>query len=228
MTWQLLRTLPKQQTCSGGILYWHIRDGTVWHQNRKIRRADPDTLEVFQMRGGSGFIARDRHHVYHAWTTLKNTDRASFEHIAANFWRDKNHVYAEHESSLRPIAQADPDTWQLLDNGYARDQNRIYHCDRPLPRGTNPDTWQTLGKGYARDRNRIYWAGNLLPQSDPDTWQILAANPAFSYDAARVYYYGHPIPQADPADWNAERARTADITSIMLAIAQAQTNESAA
>ena len=97
--WQKLQTLPNQQTHRGKILYWHIRDGAVWHQHRKIRRADPATLEVFQTDGGSGFIARDKNHVYHAWTTLKNIDRASFEHIAAYLWRDKNHVYAEHETS---------------------------------------------------------------------------------------------------------------------------------
>ena len=57
--WQKLQTLPNQQTHRGKILYWHIRDGAVWHQHRKIRRADPATLEVFQTDGGSGFIARE-------------------------------------------------------------------------------------------------------------------------------------------------------------------------
>ena len=39
--WQKLQTLPNQQTHRGKIVYWHIRDGAVWHQHRKIHRADP-------------------------------------------------------------------------------------------------------------------------------------------------------------------------------------------
>ena len=138
--WQKLQTLPNQQTHRGKILYWHIRDGAVWHQHRKIRRADPATLEVFQTDGGSGFIARDKNHVYHAWTTLKNIDRASFEHIAAYLWRDKNHVYAEHETSLRPIAEADPATFRYLGQDWAADQCHAYYAARRVKHYTRPDT----------------------------------------------------------------------------------------
>ena len=138
--WQKLQTLPNQQTHRGKILYWHIRDGAVWHQHHKIRRADPATLEVFQTDGGSGFIARDKNHVYHAWTTLKNIDRASFEHIAAYLWRDKNHVYAEHETSLRPIAEADPATFRYLGQDWAADQCHAYYAARRVKHYTRPDT----------------------------------------------------------------------------------------
>lgn len=138
--WQKLQTLPNQQTHRGKILYWHIRDGAVWHQHRKIRRADPATLEVFQTDGGSGFIARDKNHVYHAWTTLKNIGRASFEHIAAYLWRDKNHVYAEHETSLRPIAEADPATFRYLGQDWAADQCHAYYAARRVKHYTRPDT----------------------------------------------------------------------------------------
>ena len=140
--WQKLQTLPNQQTHRGKILYWHIRDGAVWHQHRKIRRADPATLEVFQTDGGSGFIARDKNHVYHAWTTLKNIDRASFEHIAAYLWRDKNHVYAEHETSLRPIAEADPASWRHLHDSFSKKLRHVYYGTRIIPR-ENPTDWNT-------------------------------------------------------------------------------------
>ena len=142
--WQKLQTLPNQQTHRGKILYWHIRDGAVWHQHRKIRRADPATLEVFQTDGGSGFIARDKNHVYHAWTTLKNIDRASFEHIAAYLWRDKNHVYAEHETSLRPIAEADPATFRYLGQDWVADRHHAYYAARRVKHCTRPDTLRLI------------------------------------------------------------------------------------
>ena len=255
--WQKLQTLPNQQTHRGKILYWHIRDGAVWHQHRKIRRADPATLEVFQTDGGSGFIARDKNHVYHAWTTLKNIDRASFEHIAAYLWRDKNHVYAEHETSLRPIAEADPATFRYLGNDWAADQCHAYYTARRVKHCTRPDTLRLIGACYAADADHVYWDGKLLRQADPATWQFVAAAPAFSRDARHVYCYWDPLPEVvpaswrhlhdsfskdlrhvyygtriipreNPADWNTERARTTDVMRVMRNIAQAQADDTAA
>ena len=255
--WQKLQTLPNQQTHRGKILYWHIRDGAVWHQHRKIRRADPATLEVFQTDGGSGFIARDKNHVYHAWTTLKNIDRASFEHIAAYLWRDKNHVYAEHETSLRPIAEADTATFHYLGNDWAADRHHAYYAARRVKHCTRPDTLRLIGACYAADADHVYWDGKLLRQADPATWQFVAAAPAFSRDARHVYCYWDPLPEADPAswrhlhdsfskdlrhvyygtriiphenpaDWNTERAQTTDAMRVMRHIAQAQADDTAA
>ena len=170
--WQKLQTLPNQQTHRGKIVYWHIRDGAVWHQHRKIHRADPATLEVFQTDGGSGFIARDKNHVYHAWTTLKNIGRASFEHIAAYLWRDKNHVYAEHETSLRAIAEADPATFRYLGNDWAADRHHAYYATRRVKHCTRLDTLRLIGACYAADADHVYWDGKLrcpcvLPRCPP-------------------------------------------------------------
>jgi len=196
--WQKLQTLPNQQTHRGKIVYWHIRDGAVWHQHRKIHRADPATLEVFQTDGGSGFIARDKNHVYHAWTTLKNIGRASFEHIAAYLWRDKNHVYAEHETSLRPIAEADPAIWQFV----------------------------AAAPAFSRDARHVYCYWDPLPQADPASWRHL--HDSFSKDLRHVYYGTRIIPHENPADWNTERAQTTDVMRVMRHIAQAQANDTAA
>lgn len=200
--WQKLQTLPNQQTHRGKILYWHIRDGAVWHQHRKIRRADPATLEVFQIHGGSGFIARDKNHVYHAWTTLKNIDRASFEHIAAYLLRDKNHVYAEHETSLRPIAEADPATFRYLGNDWAADQCHAYYAARRVKHCTRPDTLRLIGACYAADADHVYWDGKLLRQADPATWQPIDNAAGYSRDQHRIYYCERPLPRStDTASW---------------------------
>ena len=207
--WQKLQTLPNQQTHRGKILYWHIRDGAVWHQHRKIRRTAPATLEVFQIHGGSGFIARDKNHVYHAWTTLKNIDRASFEHIVAYLWRDKNHVYAEHETSLRPIAEADPATFRYLGNDWAADRHHAYYAARRVKHYTRPDTLRLIGACYAADADHVYWDGKLLPQADPASWRHL--HDSFSKKLRHVYYGTRIIPRENPADWNTERAQTTDV-----------------
>lgn len=201
--WQKLQTLPNQQTHRGKILYWHIRDGAVWHQHRKIRRADPATLEVFQTDGGSGFIARDKNHVYHAWTTLKNIDRASFEHIAAYLWRDKNHVYAEHETSLRPIAEADPATFRYLgQEDWAADQYHAYYAARRVKHCIRPDTLRLIGACYAADADHVYWDGKLLRQADPATWQPIDNAAGYSRDQHRIYYCERPLPRStDTASW---------------------------
>ena len=224
--WQKLQTLPNQQTHRGKILYWHIRDGAVWHQHRKIRRADPATLEVFQTDGGSGFIARDKNHVYHAWTTLKNIGRASFEHIAAYLWRDKNHVYAEHETSLRAIAEADPATFRYLGNDWAADRHHAYYATRRVKHCTRLDTLRLIGACYAADADHVYWDGKLLPQADPASWRHL--HDSFSKKLRHVYYGTRIIPRENPADWNTERAQTTDVMRVMRHIAQAQADDTAA
>ena len=171
--------------------------------------------------------------------------------------RDKNHVYAEHETSLRPIAEADPATFRYLGNDWAADQCHAYYAARRVKHCTRPDTLRLIGACYAADADHVYWDGKLLRQADPATWQFVAAAPAFSRDARHVYCYWDPLPEADPAswrhlhdsfskdlrhvyygtriiprenptDWNTERARTTDVMRAMRHIAQAQANDTAA
>ncbi len=68
MGWLKLNEASEQKIDSKeyGFNYWKIEDGYVWHQGRKLRKADPESFEV-RSDHSQIFIARDKNNVFHAW-----------------------------------------------------------------------------------------------------------------------------------------------------------------
>ena len=122
MDWQRLSAFPDQAlTGAHGIVYWAIREGSVWHQGRRLRAADAASFEVMP---GHVFIARDVHSVYHAWTRMPAIDRDSF-HRNGDYWQDAGNVYFEHETSLKPLDAVDVGAFRSLGGGYGADREAV-------------------------------------------------------------------------------------------------------
>lgn len=165
-------------------------------------------------------------------TKVKGIDTATFREITpcvgyrpcarqvVNFARDRKHVF--HRGNVIP--GADPDTFVLIDDTYAKDKaavyagvvrltNRIANF-RPLPN----EVWATDGRhifygetrlegegfelnpqnhDYARTKTHVYHRGKALT-ADASTFQLVWAGTGVSKDKNNVYYNDVPIPAADP------------------------------
>lgn len=75
------------------------------------------------------FIAKDKHHVFEKHNLiLNNVDAVTFELLEDHdFARDKNYIY--YISTKQPFAVEgiDPDSFEILDRGYLKDKNNVYH-----------------------------------------------------------------------------------------------------
>ncbi len=110
------------------------------------------------------------------------------------------------------IAEADADTFQVLSPHYAKDRNRVYHCDTyresqdyfttkksrvTVLERADASSFRPLEHGYARDRAQVYFEGVAFPVKDIETFQLI--DYAFARDRASGYYHQRPVPGSDGA-----------------------------
>ncbi len=198
MDWQRLSAFPDQAlTGAHGIVYWAIREGSVWHQGRRLRAADAASFEVMP---GHVFIARDVHSVYHAWTRMPAIDRDSF-HRNGDYWQDAGNVYFEHETSLKPLDAVDVGAFRSLGGGYGADRTSAWYCGRRIKHCTQGERLQVLAEDllYAFDADTVYCDGKPLPGVERSQWRRLEAG--FSRDDTRIYYLERKLPRVDAASW---------------------------
>jgi DKNYY family len=172
-TWVGLAKLPKMRRVSSehpSLVLWEIRDGKIWHQGKQLRSADPDTFEI--RADEQTFLARDRSHIYHAWTLQKAVDRATFESLGDRYYQDRNRTYLEYETSLKPLKGQDVKRFVVLGSGYARDSVYGYYWGTPLRKCQSPLSLQIVRGDkrwtaeYARDDDHIYYEGAALKDAD--------------------------------------------------------------
>jgi len=203
MGWVKLKELPGQKVDSKkySFNYWKIEDGCVWHQGRKLRKADAETFEV-RDEDSQIFIARDKHHVFHAWTLVKSIDRNSFEEAGGGYWLDCNNAYCEHETSIKPLKGNDADNFKYIGGPYARDSHFAYYagrvlkncaCPLELELVTEDDCW------YVGDGTSVYYDGAELKGVDFESWKKAVGG--FSLDKNTVYFGSKKLSSVKLGSW---------------------------
>jgi len=191
----------------GNLCYWEVRDGVVFHQRRKIRQADPESLEI--LSDPHSFVARDKNHVLHGWSLVKSIDRQTFEALGDFYYRDRQFAYAEHESSLSPLKGKDAKNFKALGCGYARDASYRYWWGKPLRKCESPLALKVikakddLTMDYAMDKERVYCEAAALKDADLKTWQPLKQG--FSKDKNTIFWMSDRLPRVDRDTWQQVR-----------------------
>lgn len=203
MPWKKLSDFPEQKVIGVyAIEFWAIRDGKVWHQGRKLRAADAASFEIYldEHLENSLFIARDASSIYHAWTRMSEIDRNSFAR-RDQYWVDQHHVYLEHETSLKAVQNADPQSFRDLGHGYAADQNAAWYWGRLMKTCTHSQRLEVFTDNtlYASDEEQIYCDGKALQRVTAHSWRMLSAH--FSTDDVHIYYLERKLPRVDIASW---------------------------
>ena len=129
---------------------------------------------------------------------LPGADPATFlaNQKYGEFGRDKNHVWF-----ISTEMAVDASSWDILSQGYSKDENRVYCGVRELP-DADPKSFRVLREGLAEwgaDKSFVFSQWFKLENSDPETFQFLDL--PFSKDKNNVYYFHEPLDGADPSSF---------------------------
>lgn len=112
------------------------------------------------------------------------------------------------------IAGSDAETFEALDEHYAKDGKQVYYCDtyreskdyfyskhnRIIVAGhADPASFQLLEGGYGKDRNMAYSEGVPFKVKDVSSFQVLTSG--FTKDKLQAYYYEQPVEGSDGASF---------------------------
>jgi len=200
MSWKELIEFPDEKVIGKehNITYWKIENNKIWHQWKKLVSADVESFEVYE---STDFIARDKTHIYHAWSKLKQIDRSTFQKAEGPYWKDKNYIYFEYETSLKPLKGLDATSFKYLDNGFAYDKNYAYYYGTYIRSCKRPSTLEIIKENslFAKDIDNIYFEGATLKNVDIESWKLLKE--CYSQDKKSIYYMKHKLPRVDLKTW---------------------------
>jgi hypothetical protein len=111
-----------------------------------------------------------------------------------------------------PITNAEPASFEALDEHHARDRRLVWHADtyrdsqdyfttkrtriRRL-NGADPASFMLLAEDYSRDARRVWHDGTAFPVKDAATFEVLADG--FARDREQGYYLRSAIPGSEGA-----------------------------
>lgn len=204
---------------------------SAYFDGHPISGADATTFDVLD-RGG---FAKDRNHAYQLDRPISD-DPVHFELLDGGLSTDSANVYwtdggvlsddpghfaivANNDHYLftkdtrtvhvngKPIADADPATFRVLQGAYAQDARHVFYFSDPI---VNADavSFHPLDGPYASDLHRVYWTGTPIDGADPATFRVLNAAFECSADAERAYYRQSAISGEDPRTFPPGRAAT--------------------
>lgn len=198
MSWKKLSDYPNQIVKKSTITFWKVENGKIWHQWKKLMKADIETFEIYT---SNDFIARDKNYIYHAWKTLSKIDRDSFKEVGDSYWKDKNFAYSEFETSIQPLKGLDAESFNNLGNGFAYDKNFAYFYGRIIKSCHYPTTLKIIIKNnsFAKDIENIFFESAVLKNANIKTWKLLENS--FSRDEKSVFFTARKLPKVDIETW---------------------------
>lgn len=123
----------------------------------------------------SDFLGKDKQHIFkNTQVILSEADADTFQLLPdRDFGRDKNRVY--YLATLNPFAieGADPDSFEVLDRGYLKDKNHVYHVQQYESVDLMPmvdissfvvTNYDEQTKSDAKDKLHFYYGGEVVPQ----------------------------------------------------------------
>ena len=203
MDWIRLSSLPQQRVDSReySFNYWKIECGTVYHQGRPLRKADPKTFEV-RSDYSQVFVGRDQNNVFYAWSMVAKIDRNSFSEVGGGYWEDMNAAYYEYETSIRPLKGSSVDSFDYVGGSYARDADFGYYAGRMLKSCKNPMELELMDSTdcwFAGDGKSIWFDGVELKNADFASWQRIEG--PFSKDKNTVFFAERKLPFVRATSW---------------------------
>ena len=174
--------------------------------------------------------AKDKAQVYFKSHVLQGCSPSSFKIIdhTWKFSRDDKSVYY-----CGRLISDDPEGFEALDHGYARDSkvayryskvlldshgptfqlihgSKVYTKDRQnvysldkLLEGAHAPSFELLGYVFTKDKDHVYFSGLIIDGADPQTFKFLGQH--YGIDKNKVYWNRHVIPGADATTFKIEK-----------------------
>ena len=145
----------------GNIYYWS--NTMIGSTPEKLKNVDKETFIVL-----SNSYAKDKNRAYFGAEGDANVDVLTFEYVGPDknygFARDKNHVYTLYapysdraeNSVFKIIPDADPATYQQLEQGWSKDDKNVYFLNKKTDADPDPQTFVVISNYYSKDKYYLY------------------------------------------------------------------------
>lgn len=205
MKWKKLLEYKKYQARTPtNFIQWEIKKGKVLYSNQSLKGVDMESFEIPEnFYDINTLISRDKENVFYGWSKIKKIDRNSFIYLGTNYWQDKNYVYAEYETSLKPLKGLDVRNFKYLGNGFGFDMNYAYYFGIYIKSCKSPTTLRSIKGGkyacFAKDVDNIYYQGAALKNVDIGSWTPI--DDFYSQDKKSIFYMKNKLPRVDIDTW---------------------------
>lgn len=170
----------------------------VYLHGKYIRSADIESFKYI----GNGF-AVDKNNLYREPDNVLIEDpiivktSGGFKPMCFDLYgRDDKNIYylaLTYTNEIRIIEGADSESFNCLQNVYAKDKNYVYYQGKRI--SSDPLSFQLVGSNeyFAKDKNNVYWNGKIIEGADPNTFHQaldldefggVYADKSYSYDSA--------------------------------------------
>jgi hypothetical protein len=186
---------------------YEIIDGTVNYITSlegEITKMPLQGLNEEGLRFMRGCFAKDLDTVYYRASLIEAADAQTFEWYKGVYGKDQKHVFLQ--DRMIPGADPRTFRVDEAIDYYSFDRDRVYYRTIGID-GSDPDTFVIMSDAYARDDNQAYYQydGNLkVIHADMDTFSLVGEDRAgahFAKDKDFVYINGIGIRDVDPYTW---------------------------
>lgn len=143
----------------------------IYYHKDPFEIADYETFKVID-----AVYSHDKNHLYQGYKpieAIKTQNPLSFRRINSKYYADDTAVYYKFFwDGLSVIENADPKTFELLNDRYARDHQNVYIFDQILP-AINRDSLEVLERNFARDNRHLYYNGKPIPNANRLSYRSL-------------------------------------------------------
>ena len=166
--------------------YGHGRDKNfAYYGDKQIWGSDPDTFEYLD-----GGYARDKNFAYHLNEKIQDADIDTFGYLNGSYAKDKNYIYYGNALRYKRIKDINTADFKVLVNSIATDGVNIYEDGEKVAYVDN-DTFELINDYYAKDKNNYYdllYDIDPLEEIDKRTFRIIFG--PYATDKNGVYYSG--------------------------------------
>ena len=126
-----------------------------------------------------------------SFEVLDNGLSSQGRHFPESYGRDEEFAYfftgfTDTKHAVRLKACKHPDTFSVLQGGYAKDCDHVY-CEHWVVKKADPNTFVVLQDGYARDDKHVY-LGDRMIEADAITFTVL--QDGYAKDREHLYLRG--------------------------------------
>jgi hypothetical protein len=174
----------------------YARDANKWFfEGQFFPVKDVNSFEILEY----GF-ARDRISGYYQQTLIPGSDGGSFAVLDNHYSKDKAHVfYSYNDLNASPVVLrhlrldgAMPDSFTVLESGYAKDAKRSYRNGTPL---AGSASFEVLSLGYAKTDSQVFYNGKPITGADAVSFVMLEpiSEQADAKDSRANYKQGRKV-----------------------------------
>lgn len=144
------------------------------------------------------------------WLFLKKDGKETLDErvpevkdISIDAYQVKNgKIHYRQVGNLREVEGADPETFQALDNDYAKDANNVYFRNFPIEEAKS-DTFEVVDELWSKDDENVFCSRvsvhkKIVESADPETFEAVGSG--YYKDKDNVFKDCHisEIPNLDP------------------------------